>query len=72
MLKLTTCPICASKKIAKVRRTLTRQAGGKSYKVPSVQFYECGNCGEQFFDRAASQLIDAHSPILRRRTARSA
>jgi YgiT-type zinc finger domain-containing protein len=70
MLKISACPICGSKKISRVKRTLVREYRGKRYEVPDLEFYECSACGERFFDRQASQRIDRFSPALRSRTRR--
>lgn len=62
MLKITICPTCGSDKIKRVRRTLTRTYKGQTYKVPSLAFHECPNCGERLFDSQAMNKIEAHSP----------
>jgi len=67
---ITTCPLCGSKRITKVKRTLTRRSHGKSYLVPDLEFHECASCGERFFDRAASRKIDQASPAFPRRARR--
>jgi YgiT-type zinc finger domain-containing protein len=64
------CPICGSKKIKRVKRTLVREYHRARYQVPEVEFDECGNCSERFFDIAASRKIDAHSPAFSSRKRR--
>ena len=61
-LRIATCPTCGSENIKKVRRNLTGRFGGRSYTVPSVEFYECPNCGEKVYDREAMRKIEAISP----------
>jgi len=60
--KITTCPTCGSRKIKRVRKTVKREFDGKRYTVPDLEFFECPNCGEELYDRAAFQKIVAHSP----------
>jgi YgiT-type zinc finger domain-containing protein len=64
------CPICGSKKIKRVKRTLVRGYHGARYQVPDVEFDECGKCGERFFDITASRKIDEHSPAFNSRNRR--
>lgn len=60
-----TCPTCGSDKIQWVVKDVIRKYKGKNYIVPAVEFYECSNCGEKVYDRAAIQKIEAHSPAYR-------
>jgi YgiT-type zinc finger domain-containing protein len=69
MINLKTCPTCGSRRIRKVRRTLTRNSRGKSFTVPGLMFHECGNCGEQVFSPEAMDKIAAHRPGRRNRAA---
>ena len=57
-----TCPTCASDKIQLVVKDVIRKYKGRAYTVPAVEFYECPNCGEKVYDKAAIQKIEAHSP----------
>ena len=61
-LLLKTCPTCGSDKIQQVVKDVTRKYKGQTYIVPAVEFYECSNCGEKVYDRAAMQKIEAYSP----------
>ena len=61
-IRIRACPTCGSTRIKLVRRKWTGQYDGKSYSVPSVQFYECPNCGERIYDREAMRKIEAISP----------
>ncbi|MGH9845318.1 MAG: type II toxin-antitoxin system MqsA family antitoxin [Blastocatellia bacterium] len=61
-LEIAVCPTCGSDKIKRVKRDLKRTFKGVDYTVPSLEFYECPNCGEKLFDREAMRKIEAHSP----------
>ena len=61
-LKINICPTCGSEKIKKVRRNLMGRFSGRSYAVPSLEFYECPDCGEKVYDRGAMQKIESASP----------
>jgi YgiT-type zinc finger domain-containing protein len=56
------CPTCGSEKIKKVRRDLIGRFAERSYTVPSLEFYECPDCGEKVYDRDAMQKIESVSP----------
>jgi YgiT-type zinc finger domain-containing protein len=72
MFEIKTCPTCGSDKIKKVQRDLVREFQGQSYTVPSLEFYECPNCGERLYDREAVQKMQAYSPAFARpRTSRA-
>lgn len=60
MINLKTCPTCGSRRIRRVRKTLTRKSRGKRYTVPHLTFHECPNCGEQVFSPEAMEKIEAH------------
>jgi len=62
MIEITICPSCGSDKIKKVRRNLVSQFQGHTYKVPSLKFHECPDCGERIYDRQAMQKIESFSP----------
>jgi len=65
-LKIRICPTCGSEKIKKVRRNLMGRFSGRSYAVPSLEFYECPDCGEKVYDREAMRKIEAKSPAFNR------
>jgi YgiT-type zinc finger domain-containing protein len=52
--------------IQRVVRDVTRKYKGQTYTVPSVEFYDCPNCGEKVYDREAMLKIEACSPAYRR------
>ena len=64
-LQIKSCPTCGSGKIRLIKKTLIRKYKGRAYTVPAVEFYECSNCGEKVYDKAAMQKIEAHSPAYR-------
>ena len=65
-----TCPICGSRKVERVRDTVHFPTHAGSVAVPVVEFDRCGNCGEAFFDHAASAKIDAAMAVAKRRHGR--
>lgn len=66
MKPLKTCPICASKRIKKVRRVFSQTIAGRRIRVPNVECYECANCGERIYDPAAADKVLAASAGRRR------
>ncbi len=66
MLNITICPSCGSGNIRKVRRTWRGEFQGQRYSVPSLEFYECPDCGEKVYDREAMRKIEAHSPAFQK------
>ena len=69
MIQHKTCPTCGSKRIQRVKRSLSLSAQGKRFTVPAVVFHECPNCGEQVFSPEAMDKIAAHRPKRRRAAA---
>jgi YgiT-type zinc finger domain-containing protein len=65
-LQIKMCPTCGSDRIEWVVRDLTRKYGGQIYTIPSVEFYDCPNCGEKVYDLAAMLRIEAYSPAYRK------
>ncbi len=62
MIKITFCPTCGSSNIKKVRKDWSDNFRGQQYIVPSLEFYECPDCGEKIYDREAMRKIEAISP----------
>lgn len=62
IIHITICPTCGSNKIKKVRRKWAGEYQGRTYIVPSLEFYECPVCGEKVYDRDAMRRIEARSP----------
>ncbi len=69
MIEHKTCPTCGSKRIHRVKRSLSLTSRGKPFTVPAVIFHECPNCGEQVFGPEAMDKIEAHRPKRRRAAA---
>jgi YgiT-type zinc finger domain-containing protein len=65
-LRISICPVCGGERIKKVRRDLIGKFAGRSYAVPSLEFYECPDCGEKVYDREAMRKIEARSPAFKR------
>jgi YgiT-type zinc finger domain-containing protein len=66
MISITICPSCGSGKITKIQQDWTDEFQGQSYTVPSLEFYECPECGERLYDREAMRKIEAYSPAFAR------
>ncbi len=62
MINITICPSCGENNIKKVHKKWTSTFEGEVYSVPSLQFYECPDCGERIYDREAMRKIEAASP----------
>lgn len=60
MILLKSCPNCGSRRIRRVRKTITRTYRGKKYRVPNVTYHECPACGERVYGADAVQKIEAH------------
>ncbi len=65
-LQITVCPSCGSTRIKKVCRDWSGEFDGRTYTVPSLEFYECPACGEKVYDRQAMRQIQQHSPAFAR------
>ena len=63
MLNITTCPTCGSKNIKRVRKAWKGTALGQGYIVPNLIYHQCGDRGEQVFDREAMRRIEAATPL---------
>ncbi len=61
-LHITTCPVCDNQHIKRVTRDWVGTFQGETYTVPSLEFYECPECGEKIYDRHAMQKIETFSP----------
>jgi YgiT-type zinc finger domain-containing protein len=56
---MNTCPLCGSPSIRKKKGVHQFNVRGKLRSTPVVQYWECSNCHEIFFDREANRKIDA-------------
>jgi YgiT-type zinc finger domain-containing protein len=70
MLHITVCPTCGNNNLTKVCRDWIAKFRGRTYTVPSLEFYECPDCGEKIYDREAMQKIEAHSPAFAKQRTR--
>ena len=66
MIKITICPSCGTSNIKKFQKNWTGYFQGQVYTVPSLEFYECPDCGEKIYDQQAMQKIEAASPAFYR------
>ncbi len=57
-MEFTVCPLCESPSIRKKRGVYKFDVHGEALSTPVIQYWECPNCGETFFDREANQKID--------------
>ena len=60
MLMIRTCPTCGSKRIRLVRRAITENFAGETYRVPSVPIHECPDCGERLYGREAMHKLESY------------
>ena len=61
-LNIKTCPTCGSEKIRRIISDVTRIYKGQAYTVPSLEYYDCPNCGEKVYDSDAIRKIETYSP----------
>lgn len=59
MLLMTSCPMCDSRRIRKVRRRVSGVYRGQKYVAIGVSFHECPDCGEKLYGSKAMRKIDA-------------
>jgi len=57
-MEFTVCPLCESPSIRKKRGVYKFDIQGEVLSTPVIQYSECPDCGEAFFDREANQKID--------------
>lgn len=58
-MELKNCPLCGSPSIRKKKGVHQFNVLGEWRSTPVVQYWECPNCNEIFFDREANRKIDA-------------
>ena len=56
----------------RIQEDLAIQVGGFHFVVPELEFEQCPDCGEQIFDLAAMEKINAHRPAMARDKTRRA
>jgi YgiT-type zinc finger domain-containing protein len=57
-MEFNSCPLCGSSSIQKKKGVYNFVIHGKSLSTPIIQYWNCPNCGEVFFDRQANKIID--------------
>jgi uncharacterized protein with PIN domain len=58
--QFTRCIDCQSEKINKVRGAFPVSIHDKIWKVPSIEYYVCTQCGEKFMDLVNESKIDEY------------
>ena len=58
-MEFTACPLCESPSIRKKKGAYKFDIHGEALLTPVIQYWECPNCDEAFFDREANRKIDA-------------
>ncbi len=66
------CPTCGSDRIKKVKRDWSSKYQGKKYSIPSLEYYECPNCGEKVYDKDAMRRIQENSSAMKNRMKKKA
>jgi YgiT-type zinc finger domain-containing protein len=61
-LNIKICPTCGSDQIRRIISDVTRIYKGQAYTIPSLDYFDCPNCGEKVYDREAIRKIEAYSP----------
>jgi YgiT-type zinc finger domain-containing protein len=61
-LDIRTCPTCGSKRIRRVRKSVTRSVHGRTCQVPDVEFHECPACGEKLYGHKAMRQLETYRP----------
>jgi hypothetical protein len=54
----------------RIRGDVTIDVAGICFVAPNVEYEDCPDCGEQIFDLAAMEKINAHRPSAARTKAR--
>ena len=57
-LVITTCPMCGSKRVRKVKRDVQVRRRGQSFMAKGIPVEECPTCGERLFGPASFAAID--------------
>ncbi len=58
-MQLKKCPICGSPKIRRICEEFKATVQGKKMVIPNVERQKCSSCGEEFFDHASNEKLDA-------------
>lgn len=57
-MEFTICPLCGSSAIKKKKGSYKFDIKGEIVHTPVVEYWECPDCNEAFFDRKANVIID--------------
>ena len=58
-MQLKKCPVCGSPKIRLISEEFKAIVRGKKMTIPDVERQKCFSCGEEFFDHASNEKLDA-------------
>lgn len=57
-MKITECPTCGSRRIARVKRPFEFRFKGKPIAIPDLEREVCPDCGEELFGPEANRRIE--------------
>lgn len=69
-LVITTCPMCGSKRIRRVKRSVESKRGGEVFIARGIEVEECPDCGERLYSPEAMEEIEAQRARGQKRTRR--
>lgn len=52
-----TCAVCNSEKVKKIRKEFSATYNQSPISIPDAEMYECGACGERFFDPEQAKAV---------------
>jgi len=55
-----TCPLCGSSCIVKKEGDISIETKNGPTRIPRIEYHECEECGERFFDYEASKIVDEY------------
>jgi len=64
LMNIKICPTCGSNKVKHLQKDWVGKYKGTTYSVPSLNFFECPECGEKIYDKEAMLQIEEKSPAL--------
>jgi YgiT-type zinc finger domain-containing protein len=64
LLNIKMCPTCGSDKVKHMQKDWVGKYKETAYTVPSLNYFECTNCGEKIYDKEAMLRIEEKSPAL--------
>jgi YgiT-type zinc finger domain-containing protein len=62
-MQLKKCPACGSPKIRRSCEEFKATIHGKKLVIPDIERQKCFSCGEEFFDHASNEKLDAFRRI---------